>query len=61
MRYRVTLTEQTVYEIEAASPEAALSLAVGDAHPTLDEQGNEGDILSCRVDQALPEIEQIAA
>ena len=52
MKYRVILTEQTVYEIEAASPEVALSVAIGDGR-------GEGDILSRRVDQALPEIESM--
>lgn len=50
MKYRVILTEQTVFEIEAGSPEVALSVAIGEGR-------SEGDILSRRVDQALPEIE----
>ena len=52
MKYRVILTEQTVYEIEAPSPAEALAIATGDL---------AGEILSERRDQALPEIEELAA
>lgn len=52
MRYQVVLTNQTVYEIEAATPEDALGVATGEAA--------QGEILSQRLDHALPEVSPAA-
>lgn len=52
MRYQVTLTEQEVFLVEAASPAAALGVAT-------ETEDAEGEVLSVRREQALPEIEEV--
>lgn len=51
MRYKVTLTQQEEFLIEAASREAALGVATA-------AEDAQGEVLSVRREQAIPEIEE---
>ena len=53
MRYKVTLTHQEEFLIEAASREAALGVAT-------ESPEAEGEVLSVRRADAIPEIEEVA-
>jgi hypothetical protein len=54
MRFKVTLTQQDEFLIEAASREAALGVATK-------AEDAEGEVLSVRRAHAIPEIEEVPA